>query len=174
MLGRDGGLLRAVAIAHSCGAVADFNRLPVHSTANKMVNYKCSGGEMRKGWLHQNSAAQTVACRRFPRSRIQPGVPGRSPGSCFSGRNAFPSSQPKEMVRRDSGLEFLPTQLQWRGRAGFAPDFPFGQTAPGTPSSSSIGRIVSRSLVHQQGNSRFYWKSLVTPSLYQSSLVLDS
>jgi hypothetical protein len=37
---RDSGLLRAVAIAHSCGAVADFNRLPVHSTANEKVSYK--------------------------------------------------------------------------------------------------------------------------------------
>src|SRR3990170_5142403 len=38
---------------------------------------------------------------------------------------------------RDSGLSFLPTQLQWRGRAGFSPDFPFGQTAPGTDGSCS-------------------------------------
>ena len=77
----------------------------------------------------------TAACRRYCRQSLTgfslaadfAGVPGRSPGSCFSGRSAFPSPP------GDSGLSFHPTQLQWRGRAGFAPDFPFGQTAPGTP-----------------------------------------
>ena len=46
---------------------------------------------------------------------------GRSPGLGFPTRRAFPSLD----FARDSGLCLrLSSPLQWRDRAGFAPDFP--------------------------------------------------
>ena len=66
-------------------------------------------------------------------------------------RSAFPPR-----AARDSGLLLLPTQLQWRGRAGVSPDFPIAQTAPGTElnlvrkACRVKGRTSSDSMVRRQ------------------------
>ena len=77
--------------AYSCGAVADLHRLPVHSTAGGIVKQQTqerSSVERVADRQEQKRAPQwglrAIARRLFPRSRIKLGVPGRSPGSCYS------------------------------------------------------------------------------------------
>ena len=94
----------------------------------------------QNGSTRKMEADWSVRSSVLPSKPKQAGVLGRSPDSCFSGLTAFPP-------RLAGAVAVLvsPTQLQWRGRAGFAPDFPIFRTMPRTsPIMSELPQPVKR------------------------------
>src|SRR5262249_39927524 len=79
-----------------------------------------------------NRVLRASARRLFPRSRTKLGfLAGLLTHAIRKKRLPIPAG-------RNSGLLLLPTQLQWRGRAGVSPDFPIARTAPGTEANLAL------------------------------------